>query len=130
MARRDLGAVDAGPLEARWDLRDDDGDPVAAGDYRVALEVTAADGSTQGTPLPVRVSDPPPDASLPDRVDEALGGSGPVALAGVLLALSGGAWLVARRRSTDRPPDRPPHRFDAGPSARDARPEHGDQEEP
>jgi SpoIID/LytB domain protein len=52
---RGIGAGDAGRQVAVWDGTDAAGEDVAAGDYALALVVTAADGSTAGTPLPVRV---------------------------------------------------------------------------
>lgn len=125
IATRDLGALDPGTFEARWDLRDDDGQAVAVGDYRVALEVEAADGSSDGAPLSVRVVEPASD----DPADVLDGEGGvPWRLVGLAALLLAGLLLVGRARR--RPADRAPSRFDGGPSARDARPEPGGQEEP
>jgi hypothetical protein len=54
---RAISGGSAGRHVGVWDLNDADGDPVLPGDYEVAVTVTAADGSTDGTPLPVRVEE-------------------------------------------------------------------------
>jgi stage II sporulation protein D len=54
---RPISGGSAGRHVGVWDLSDADGDPVLPGDYEVAVTVTAADGSTAGTPLPVRVEE-------------------------------------------------------------------------
>jgi SpoIID/LytB domain protein len=61
----DLGSAGVGRQIAVWDGTDADGTEVAPGVYRVALIVTAADGSSAGHALPVTVeADDHPVAAL------------------------------------------------------------------
>lgn len=111
---RDLGVTEAGPVVTRWDLRDGEDRRVPPGAYAVRLEVAAADGSVDGTALPVEVRSPPRGAGTG-------GATAPLtAAAAGLLALAGLAVVVARRRA----------RLDAGPSPRQAGSEHAGQEDP
>jgi SpoIID/LytB domain protein len=103
---RPVGAGGAGRQVGVWDLTDDAGDAVPEGDYLVAVTVTAADGSTAGTPIEVRVE----EVSGPVAALTGEDGTAPWWLLSALvlsllaaLAVIGAA--LARRR---RPPDRTP----------------------
>jgi SpoIID/LytB domain protein len=97
---RRLGAVAAGRQVAVWDGTDADGDEVAPGPYTLTLVLTAPDGSTAGTPLPVTVTrDRDPVAVLTSGE----GGSGPLAaILGLLAAVGAALLLLARRRGRGR----------------------------
>lgn len=98
---RPLGAAAAGRQIAVWDGADEDGDEVAPGPYTVTLQVTAADGSTAGTPLPVTVAD---DRGPLSTLAPGDGGSGPLAasLAAAAVLGAAGLLLAARRRRPHR----------------------------
>lgn len=96
---RPISGGSAGRHVGVWDLNDAAGDPVPPGDYRVAVTVTAADGTTAGTPLPIRVEDAPGPLATLTGDDGAtpwwlLPGAFVVGLVGLVVA---GAALGRRR---------------------------------
>jgi SpoIID/LytB domain protein len=92
---RRLGAAAAGRQVAVWDGAGDDGEEVPPGPYRVTLQVTAADGSTAGTPLPVTVAQ---DRDPIGALTPGDGGSGPLAAVLAVLAVVGAGLLLASQR--------------------------------
>jgi SpoIID/LytB domain protein len=92
---RRLGAAAAGRQVAIWDVVDAQGDEVPPGTYGVALTVTAADGSTAGSPLPVTVErERDPVAALTGSDGS---GASPLALLALLAVVLAGLLLVRRR---------------------------------
>ncbi len=77
VARRTIGAAEAGTHAATWRFLDDAGTAVPAGDYEVALLATDATGTTAGTGMEVTIDEQQADAAA-DR------GSGPGSDAGGL----------------------------------------------
>lgn len=111
-----IGAAGPGRQIAVWDATDDDGDDLPPGAYTLALTVTAADGSTAGTPLPVTVDvarDPIATLTGTDASRSPLLVLLALAAAGLLLGLA-----ASRRRSrTTAPasPASPPEGLDPDP---------------
>ncbi len=102
---RRLGAAGPGRQIAVWDATDDAGDDLPAGTYALALTVTAADGSTAGTPLPVTVDvarDPIATLTGTDASRSPLLALLAVAVVGLLLGLA-----ASRRRSRTTAPASP-----------------------
>ncbi len=90
----DRGAVGVGQQVAVWDGTDADGEQVAPGTYRVSLELTAADGTTAGTALPVTVAAGSSGLGVLTGGDDRAGGTATVV---VLAAVLAGLVLLARR---------------------------------
>jgi stage II sporulation protein D len=96
---RPISGGSAGRHVGVWDLNDAAGSPVPPGDYQVTVTVTAADGSTAGTPLPIRVEEAPgPLAVLTGEDGSASWWLLPVALVLGLVALAAGGAALGRRR--------------------------------
>jgi stage II sporulation protein D len=96
---RAISGGSAGRHVAVWDLNDADGEPVPPGDYLAAVTVTAADGSTAGSPLPVRVDESPgPLAALTGEDGASSWWAVPVVLVVGLVGLAAAGAALGRRR--------------------------------
>jgi hypothetical protein len=67
---RSLGVAEAGTHAATWRFDTSDGEPVAPGDYLVALQGEDHTGEVAGTPLAVTVPEPPPPPAAGPRPGE------------------------------------------------------------
>ena len=91
---RDLGVADPGDHAATWRFADADDQPVADGDYRLALIATDEQGARDGEPVSVTV-----ERAGDERGAPAADGPGLALAAGALLLLAGVvAGVVLRRR--------------------------------
>ncbi len=101
---RRLGHPEGGAVTTRWDLDDDAGIPLSAGDYEVRLvaldEVDVVGGVAASLTIAAPVASGPGESLLTDRATERPDLRVPAAgAAGALLgALAGGAWGDRRRR--------------------------------